>query len=565
MNGEELLNKLYKDLNKSKEVIHTSKGASNKDEAVKKYLDRLERIHTKASKRESDIQKLKYLYHQKYVVKENDIPSYRDKERIIKSQEESLDKWIDYLLDENSKYPMWAKYWAFQGMLKIGTYDEKTNTYQKRSKKTLHPFIEVNPEIIAKCIGLITEYAGKEKINDNTLKSIIETGNFQKLYTIYIKKKKNDIQQESNKEDGIWITYHHETEEEANEKETKGEMPEYLKLYNSLQGHNTGWCTAGDKETAKDQICGIDTYVGGEFHVYYTKDENNEYKIPRIAIRMEENDIGEIRGIAEGQNIEDGLESIIEQKLKSIPTLKEIDIKKNLIKIDNMKKLTELNKKNKNKEEFTEEDILFIYELERRIQGFGYEKDNRIEEIVDSRDEEEDFKKLTDPQLVLEMIKAEDMKIENMNPKLRTNKEIIQEAVRQNGLSLEYADASLKKDRATVYVAVVQNGLALEFADESLKKDKKIVLEAVYQNGLALAYADKSLQKDKEIVLEAVIQNGLSLAYADQTLKKDPDIAIEAIYQNEYALKYVDEELRNNDNFMLEVQKIFDEKNKKKR
>ena len=95
MNGEELLNKLYKDLNKSKEVMHTAKGVSNKDEAVKRYLDRLKRIHTKASKRESDIQKLKYLYHQKYVVKENDIPSYRDKERIIKSQEESLDKWID--------------------------------------------------------------------------------------------------------------------------------------------------------------------------------------------------------------------------------------------------------------------------------------------------------------------------------------------------------------------------------------------------------------------------------------------------------------------------------------
>ena len=43
--------------------------------------------------------------------------------------------WINYLIDENAKYPMWAKYWAFRGMLKIGAYDEATDTYKKRSEK----------------------------------------------------------------------------------------------------------------------------------------------------------------------------------------------------------------------------------------------------------------------------------------------------------------------------------------------------------------------------------------------------------------------------------------------
>ena len=38
MKGEEFLNRLYKDLNLSDEVIHTSYGIKNKDEAVKRNI-----------------------------------------------------------------------------------------------------------------------------------------------------------------------------------------------------------------------------------------------------------------------------------------------------------------------------------------------------------------------------------------------------------------------------------------------------------------------------------------------------------------------------------------------
>ena len=70
-----------------------------------------------------------------------------------------------------------------------------------------------------------------------------------------------------------------------------------MRLYNDLQGYNTGWCTAGSKNIARDQICGVSSYDGGDFYVYYTKNKNGDYKIPRIAIRMENDCIGEIRGI----------------------------------------------------------------------------------------------------------------------------------------------------------------------------------------------------------------------------------------------------------------------------
>ena len=60
---------------------------------------------------------------------------------------------------------------------------------------------------------------------------------------------------------------------------------DHMPLVESLKGYNTGWCTAGES-TAKTQL------QGGDFYVYYTLDENDEYKVPRIAIRMENNQIG---------------------------------------------------------------------------------------------------------------------------------------------------------------------------------------------------------------------------------------------------------------------------------
>ena len=62
---------------------------------------------------------------------------------------------------------------------------------------------------------------------------------------------------------------------------------DYHPLWKSLQGKNTGWCTAGE-EVAKSQL------ENGDFYIYYTKDKNDEYNNPRIAIRMNgKEEIGE--------------------------------------------------------------------------------------------------------------------------------------------------------------------------------------------------------------------------------------------------------------------------------
>ena len=56
---------------------------------------------------------------------------------------------------------------------------------------------------------------------------------------------------------------------------------DHMKLVKSLEGKDTGWCTAG-ASTAKTQL------EGGDFYLYYSYDSEGNPTIPRIAIRMEE-------------------------------------------------------------------------------------------------------------------------------------------------------------------------------------------------------------------------------------------------------------------------------------
>ncbi|MBR3162320.1 MAG: DUF4116 domain-containing protein [Bacilli bacterium] len=585
LKGEKFLDRLYKGLHMSDEVMHTAENKDSKAEKINRYMERLERVNKRANKRESSMRNLKYLYHRKYVIKKENLPKYMsddDKDRIINAQIESMDKWLDYLLDTNAPYPTWAKYWAFQGMLKIGTYDEANDVYQKRSKKTIAPFIETDPEIIAKCIDVVTKYVNSEKIHDEDLEKLIASGNFTKLYTLFIKNKKDNALRTDNMNDGKWITYHYETEEDIKRKKEKGITPEYKKLYNSLQGYNTHWCTAGSEDVAREQICGDDySYEGGDFHVYYTKDENGDYKIPRLAIRMDKNDIGEIRGVAdESQNVEEGFEEIIKDKIKTFKNISNENLEKYIKTINDTRKLTLLNKKNTRNEKFTEKDIEFIYELDNVIEGFGWKKDERIEKIINSRTVKGDYDSLRNKEdkikFIIKISKMNNFN-DNNNNLLIKDKEVIIEAVKENGSALQYASTELKEDKGIVLVAVNQYPGAIKYADKKLckdeellsivltekygrglkyltpdlKKDKNIVLKAVGYSGLALHDADESLKKDANVVLAAVEQNGNALAYANKELKDNRKIVLAAVSNKGSALQYASKELKNDKEIVL--------------
>lgn len=610
--GEAFLNKLYKDLHMSDVVMHTATPSDNPNEKISKYMERLERVHS--SNNDSIKNYVKNLYHQKYIIKEENLPSYLSEEQkkyIIDAQIKTFDMWLNYLTDENAKYPMWAKYWAFQGMLKIGTYDEATDTYKKRTEKTTNPFIEANPEVIARCIDLIVKQVNKQlsdiSVGEEGLKRLIESGSFQKLYTALLKEQKKNKCQRSGFE-GQWIKYNQGSREDA------------IKLYNSLQGYGTEWCTAGSEQVAIDQVCGGGKYSGGDFYVYYTLDENNEYKIPRIAIRMDGTiNIGEIRGVADAsQNLEDGMEDIVERKLNEFTFLSIKDRERYMMSVNDCKMLTKLNQKTAKREELTIDEYMFIFEINRQIAGFGWNRDSRIEKIrwnntiknyetalklipikgwtlkyaskelknnpdivklavtecgcaleyaSEGLRNNPDIVKLAvtqscyaidyasialknNFQFMKEMVMQNTSNLLYVSFDLRASSRFMKEIVKKDGLALEYASKELQNNFEIVKIAVKQNGDALRYASEELINNFEIVKIAVTQDGFTLAWASEELKNNLDIVRLAVKQNGAALKYASQDLQNNPIIVISAVLQNGEALQYASKELRNNFNIV---------------
>ena len=264
-------------------------------------MDRLARISSDALEHDK-ISLLKKMYYDKYVIKPENIPkSYFDHQEqialdrgyghvhydertkkeevnsIINEQKESLDSWLDYFSSSDTEiYPTWFKYFCFQGMFKIGYLDKKNHEFTKRTSSTVKPFIELNREAIALIYDELLKLFNKEELKDKKMKNLLDGGGFSKIYAYAIRKIDSSKKSNIDSDDGIWKKY------------PQGSNPEIL--FNDIHGKGTGWCTAGGIETARMHI------NGGDFYVYYTKDETNSFTNPRIAIRTENGKIAEMVG-----------------------------------------------------------------------------------------------------------------------------------------------------------------------------------------------------------------------------------------------------------------------------
>ena len=165
--------------------------------------------------------------------------------------------------------------------------------------------------------------------------------------------------------EGQWVTY--------------PQGSDHMPLVESIQGHGTGWCTAGE-ETAKKQL------EMGDFHVYYSNDLIGEPTIPRVAIRMQQGSIAEVRGVAPDQNFDPYITPTVEEKLQEFP-----DGEQYKQRAEDMTYLTNIDRKVEEGEELTKEDLRFLYEIDRKIESPGYQQDPRIQEIVGDRDIKQDF------------------------------------------------------------------------------------------------------------------------------------------------------------------------------
>ncbi len=175
------------------------------------------------------------------------------------------------------------------------------------------------------------------------MRCVVDKGRFGDLYAAVLKKL------DSNKvnlavTDGKWVKY------------PKGSAP--YKLVQSLDGCNTGWCTAGES-TARSHL------RDGDFYVYYSNDEFGNPKHPRVAIRMEGNRISEVRGIAANQNLDAEIAKadILKNKLKEFGTEGEKYQKRS----EHMQRLTQIERKTQTSEDLSKEDLRFLYELDEKM------------------------------------------------------------------------------------------------------------------------------------------------------------------------------------------------------
>ena len=78
---------------------------------------------------------------------------------------------------------------------------------------------------------------------------------------------------------------------------------------------------------------------------------------------------------------------ILDEKLKEFRTEADAYRKKS----EDMRILTTLEKKREGDQLFTKDDLVFLYEVNLKIEGFGYQEDPRIDELRQGRNTEEDM------------------------------------------------------------------------------------------------------------------------------------------------------------------------------
>ena len=378
------------------ERLEEEKLPNDATERIETYMSRLENIflNSDARVRERNLEMLRENIYDAFIIKPEDVPEeYFElqqrvaRERgqaveeipqnvreqmigtIIEDQKKSLDNWIEYLTSEDAVYPTWFKYFVFRNITKLSQFDKTLGKFKERTKNTTAPFPDIYREPLAQMCDVYEQVARDNKaLKDEEVQKIFS----RKFSTVYAEKIQESLAASIENKEGIegeWVKYEQGSKEDAQ------------RLYNSLQSKGTGWCTAG-QSTAKTQI------ESGDFYVYYTYDTHNEPTQPRIAIRMNgQNEIGEVRGILEHQSLEPQMNEVLEKKLSEFGP--EADKYKK--KTADMRELTLIEKKTKGNASLTKEELEFLYEVNAPIEGFGYQKDPRIEEIRKQRNVKEDL------------------------------------------------------------------------------------------------------------------------------------------------------------------------------
>jgi hypothetical protein len=181
-------------------------------------------------------------------------------EDFAKTQREALQKWIDYLTE--SDYPQAFLYLVLKAVLNYN-YDLKLNRLFERTNETTRNITPFDAGTLADLFYANSNYLLQDY-------AVLMNENSQKILN-----SKEIIDETTN---GKWIKFNGGSNTPPKDIEKNGK--ELMQLV-----QNTYWCT---KSAGGQQL------KSGDFYVYVT--ENGADILPQIAVRMNGNEVGEIRG-----------------------------------------------------------------------------------------------------------------------------------------------------------------------------------------------------------------------------------------------------------------------------
>lgn len=196
----------------------------------------------------------------------------------------------------------------------------------------------------------------------------------------------------------------------------------------------------------------------------------------------------------------------------------------------------------------------------------------------DTRDLPNDIKEklLEDEKTLLEILKHKPFLFEKkyINQKYINNKNFFLKVLEINGSFLKYASDELKDDDEIVNHALKNDSNAIEYASTRFKQNLKRVLVSLKKSKTKediLASLDAALLDNEDVILTAILSssercgdsidyNDELIKYASQRLKNSPSFILKLLKKTKYidsAGCTISNELRDNEDFMLELTKMF--------
>jgi hypothetical protein len=198
------------------------------------------------------------------------------------AQIETLNQWTSYL--SQSDYDPAFKLMMLDAVV-TNNYDSNTKKYIKRDSKTIRNITPFDAGTLAQLYGMTD--------SKELLKTYVEiqADNAENIV------KANEMK---STKDGKWLKFNGGKETPAEERAANATALSQLV-------QDTPWCT---KTNASSQL------NGGDFYVYATKATDGRY-IPRVAVRMEKDRVGELRGVASSkQDLEPDMLPVAEKFLR---------------------------------------------------------------------------------------------------------------------------------------------------------------------------------------------------------------------------------------------------------